>query len=332
MAKKKALILGISGQDGSYLAELLLQKEYEVYGTTRGSASVFGANLKHLKGKIKLIHTTYDVKSLVKILSRVRPHEVFNFAGQTYVSKSWSLLHETVQSSPVLVNNILEAILQVDKKIRFFQASSCEIFSQHSGLITEESPIAPGNPYGCGKAYTTHLVSCFRQQYGIYAVTGIFFNHDSPRRHEDFVARKIVKCAVAIKLGREQELVLGNTSVARDWSYAPDIVKAAAKMMRMKTPQDLVLASGRTHSVQEMVDTVFALLELDPGAHVRIDRTLFRTSEAPAIYASSKKAKALLRWQPKTSFHDMLKHMVAYEIRLQTGAEVDFRNERPFAL
>lgn len=331
MAKKTALILGISGQDGSYLAEFLLQDGYKVFGTTRNSATVFGENLKHLKGKITLFHTAYDTASLVDILRKVRPQEVYNFAGQTYVTKSWDLLHDTVQSSPVLVSNILEAIVRVDTKIKFFQASSCEIFSQRSGIITEETPIAPGNPYGCGKAYAKHLVSCFRDRYGMYAVTGILFNHDSPRRHEDFVSRKIVKRAVAIKLGKGKELSLGNTSVLRDWSYAPDIVRAVARMMRMKAPQDLVLASGHTHSVQEMVDVVFELLELDSEVHIRTDRTLFRSSEPAAIYASSKRAKVALKWKPEVAFHDILKRMVAYEMRLQTGDEIDFRNERPFA-
>lgn len=331
MAKKTALILGISGQDGSYLAELLLQEGYAVYGTTRGSATVLGENLAHLKGKITLFHTAYDVASLIDILFQVRPSEVFNFAGQTYVTKSWELLHDTVQSSTVLVSNILEAIMHTDKNIKFFQASSCETFSQRSGLITEETPIAPANPYGCGKAFVTHLVSCFREHYGIYAVSGILFNHDSPRRHEDFVSRKIVKTAVAIRLGKEKELLLGNTAVARDWSYAPDTVRAIAAMMRMDTPRDLVLASGHTHSVQEIVDTVFGLLDLDPTAYVKTDPALFRSAESLATYASSDKAKAALKWNPHISFHSTLERMVDYEMRLQTGKEVDFRNEQPFA-
>jgi GDPmannose 4,6-dehydratase len=332
VANKTALITGISGQDGSYLAELLVLRGYEVFGLTRDPVARFGPNLAHLEGKIKLLHTAYDIASLIDILNGCKPEEVYNCAGQTFVGKSWEMLDETLQASGVLACNMLEAIIRVDKRIRFFQASSCEIFSlKCGGVYTEETPISPGNPYGCSKAYAHSMVACYRENYGIHAVNGILFHHESPRRHDSFVSRKVVKRAVAIKLGKEKALALGNMDVVRDWSFAPDVVVAIAEMVRMKEPQDLVICSGQAHALRELVEKVFALLGMEYTQYVRFDTSLRRVSDAAVIRGSNEKARKALGWAPKTTFHQMLEKMVDYEMRLQTGVEQNFSGERPFA-
>ena len=329
--RKTALITGISGQDGSYLAELLLQKGYEVIGITRDPAALFGLNLAHLEGKLKLLHSSYELISLIDLLTRVRPSEIYNCAGQTYVSKSWEMLDETFKASAILPCNLLEAIIRVDKGIRFFQASSCEVFALGTGIaFTEETQIAPANPYGCSKAFAQNMVACYRHNYGIYAVNGILFHHESPRRHENFVSRKVVKRAVSIKLGRDKELTLGNMDVARDWGYAPDVAIAIEKMMRMDSPQDLVICSGEAHPLRKLVQTVFELLDLDYTKYICTHESFVRASEPSIISGSNEKARNALDWQPRTSFRQMLEKMVDYEMRLQTGQEHDFGNERPF--
>jgi GDPmannose 4,6-dehydratase len=197
-------------------------------------------------------------------------------------------------------------------------------------VITEQTPLAPATPYGCAKAMAHSMVNCYRQNYGLYAVNGILFQHESPRRDENFASRKVVKRAVAIKLGRETELALGNLDVVRDWSFAPDVVTAIAKMIRLEKPENFVICSGETHSLQELIETVFELLGLDPRDHLRIDKSLFRAAEPPVVRGSNEKAKAVLDWRPRTSFRQMLEKMVAFEMALQTGAATTFADERPF--
>jgi GDPmannose 4,6-dehydratase len=331
IAKRTALITGISGQDGSYLAELLLRQGYRVYGLTRGPAAQAGPNLAHLEGRIAMFHSSYDRAELVDALQELRPSEVYNFAGQSLVGKSWDLLDDTIEGSGILPLSLLEAIVRVDRGIRFFQASSCEMFSlDWNTVIAETSPIAPGTPYGCAKAFAHNIVACYRNNYGLYAVSGIAFHHESPRRHESFVGRKVVKRAVEIKLGRDTELVLGNLDVVRDWGFAPDVVVAIHKMMQLEKPEDLVICSGETHSLRELVETIFGLLDLDPGDHLRIDNALFRTVDAPIMRGSNEKARSVLNWRPKTSFRQMLEKMVNYEMALQTGTVENFGEEKPF--
>jgi GDPmannose 4,6-dehydratase len=321
----------VSGQDGSYLAELMLLRGHEVYGTTRDPSLHLGPNLAHLDGKIRMIYTHYDLTSIMDILREVRPDEIYNFAGQTYVSKSWEMIGDTVSASAMLPCTILEAIVRVDKGIRFFQASSCEIYSMDWKVtINERTPIAPSNPYGCSKALAHNMVASYRHNYGLYAVSGILFHHESPRRHENFVSRKVIKAAVAIKLGRQKELVLGNVEVARDWAFAPDVVSAAEKMMQLEQPQDFVICSGETRQLRELVEESFALLDLDYRQYLRVDPALFRATEAPIIAGSNEKAREVLEWSPKTSFSGMMKKMVDYELRLRSGAEADFGSEKPF--
>jgi len=331
MIDRIALITGINGQDGSYLAELLLADGYQVYGTTRDPGARPGPNIAHIGRKVNLIYCSYELALLIDVLRQVKPDEVYNFAGQTYVAKSWDMFDDTMAGSAILPCNILEAIVRVDKDIRFFQASSCEMYSlDWENAVIEASCLAPGTPYGCAKAFAHNMVACYRYNRSIYAVSGILFHHESPRRDENFASRKIVKRAVAIKLGRESELTLGNIAVARDWGFAPDVVAAINMMMRRANPEDFVICSGETHSLQEVIDTVFALVGLDPRNHLRIDKSLFRAAEPPIIRGSSAKAKAVLGWQPRTSFPRMLEKMVAYEMALQTGASRNFADERPF--
>jgi len=332
MTDKTALITGISGQDGSYLAELLLGRGFEVYGVVRRPVTHHAINMTHLDDEIESIHSSFELASLFEILDDVRPQEIYNFAGQTYVGKSWEMLDETVKASAIIPCDLLEAIARIDRRIRFFQASSCEMFSASwQDVISETTPLAPATPYGCAKAMAHNMVACYRQKYGIYAVSGILFNHESPRRNDNFVSRKLVKQAVSIKLGREREIVLGNIEVVRDWSFAPDVVTAIDRSMRLDAPSDFVICSGETHSVREMLEVVFDILDLDLHDHLRIDKSLFRSGEAPVIRGSNEKARAMLGWQPKTLFRQMLQKMVAFEMALQTGTAKNFADERPFA-
>jgi len=331
MIAKRALITGITGQDGSYLAELLLSRGYEVIGTSRATAPVRALNIEHLCNCITLLPTGYDINSLTTLLKEVQPLEVYNLAGQTHVSRSWDMLEETFQASAVLPANLLEAIVRADRGIRFLQASSSEIFGlQQSGAFCEETPVTPANPYGCAKAFAHDMVRGYRQNYGLFAVNAILFNHESPRRAEGFASRKIVKTAVAIKLGKADNLTLGNLNVARDWTYAPDLVSAVADMLRLDVPQDLVIASGEAHGLTEMVEFVFSLLGLDYQNYLRTDKDLFRAAEPSLIQGDNRRARAVLGWRPRTSFRGMIEKMVDYEMRLQSGAENNFRNERPF--
>jgi GDPmannose 4,6-dehydratase len=332
MEQRTALITGINGQDGSYLAELLLSQGYKVYGLTRNPSAQAGVNLAHLGHRVALIYSSYDRADLIEALREVRPTEVYNLAGQTFVSKSWEMVDDTLDASGILPCHLLEAIVRVDRGIRFFQASSCEISAlDWKNVITEATPLAPSTPYGCAKGLAHNMVNCYRENYGLYAVNGVLFQHESPRRDENFASRKIVKRAVAIKLGRETELPLGNLDVERDWSFAPDVVSAIAKMMTLDTPQNLVICSGETHSLREMIETVFALLDLDPCKYLRIDKSLYRASEPPILRGSNAKALDQLGWQPKTSFRQIIEKMVAFEMALQTGAAKSFGDERPFA-
>lgn len=331
MAGKTALITGISGQDGSYLAELLLQKGYRVIGATRDPRLAPGPNLVHLSRQVEFRQTSYELESLTGLLRQIRPDEIYNFAGQTYVSKSWDIPRDTIDASAIIPCNLLQAILRSEIDAKFFQPSSCEIYTLNwEDVISEQSAVAPGNPYGCSKALAHHMVACYRQHYGLYAVSGILFHHESPRRNEAFASRKVVKGAIAIKLGRAQGLTLGNLDVSRDWGFAPDVMVAAAKMMQMSKPEDFVICTGETHSLRELVEAVFNLLGLDMDKYVRIDASLIRSAEPPIIRGSNENARRSLSWTPKTTFYDMLKKMVDYEMRLQSGAEQNFGNENPF--
>lgn len=318
MNKKTALITGINGQDGSYLAELLLKKDYRIIGLTRDPATKPTDNTKHIYKKIEMRYCTYDLHSVSEVIDSVQPDEVYNFAGQTYVGKSWEMLDETFQASGILPCYFLEAIARLNRKIKFFQASSSEIFYPAlKEKLTEKSILAPHNPYGCSKAFAHNMVKSYRQNYGLYAVNGILFNHESERRHENFLCKKIVRTAARIKLGIEDQLVIGNTQLIRDWGYAPDYMEAVHKMLHMSEPEDLIIASGVSHSIESIARQALELLDLDYDKYVRVDPTLFRPFEAPEICVDIENTKAKINWSPKTSFSQMFKIMVDHELALQ---------------
>jgi GDPmannose 4,6-dehydratase len=318
MKQKRALISGITGQDGSYLAEILLARGYHVMGLTRDVSRTFTSNIRHLHGKIELHYTPYSAHSIIETVRSLAPDEIYNLTGQTYVGKSWDLIQETVHTTGTIPIMFLEAILKVNRGIRFFQASSSEIFTPRSNeILTEDSEIDPSNPYGCSKAFAHQMVATFRKAHQMFLVNGILFNHESPRRFHDFLSKKVVCAAVAIKLGKQKELVLGNLNAARDWGFAGDYMEAAYLMMQMAEPRDLIIATGKHHTVEELVQVVFSELGMDWQKHVRIDPALFRPQETPLIYGSSAKLRELTGWQPKTSFEQTLKMMVSDELAVQ---------------
>jgi GDPmannose 4,6-dehydratase len=314
MPKRRALIAGITGQDGSYLAELLLEKGYEVSGLTRDPLARFTPNIAPLKGRVDLRYCAYTESAVIEAVQNVRPHEIYNFGAQVYVAKSWELIPETVHHTGVIPTYFLEAIIKADRKIKFFQASSSEIYTPKANeLLTEESPIDPSNPYGCSKAFAHQMVAMFRKQHKAHFVNGIFFNHESPRRNEDFLSRKLVRAAVAIQQGRQKELVLGNLKAARVWGYAPDFVDAAYRMMQLDEPRDLIICAEKLRTVEDMIAVVFAEVGLDWKDFVRVDPKLFRPFETPVVRGSHKKLTALTGWKPTTSFEAMLKLMIQHE-------------------
>lgn len=324
MAKKRALIAGITGQDGSYLAELLLEKGYQVIGLTRDISRRWSSNIEQLRARIELHYCAYTEHSITEAVQKHLPSEIYNLTGQTYVGKSWELIPETIQNTGVVPTYFLGAILEVDRAIRFFQASSSEIFSPNDGeILTESSPIAPTNPYGCSKAFAHQMVASFRRYHGIYAVNGILFNHESPRRNDDFLSKKVTRTAVAIKLGKESELVLGNLKAARDWGYARDYADAIYRMMHLQVPCDLIISTGKVHTVEDMAAAVFQELGMDWRKYVRCDPALLRAFETLCVYGSNRRIEELTGWAPKTSFNEMIKLMVADETqRQQRGRDV----------
>lgn len=317
MAQKRVLITGITGQDGSYLAEILVDKGYHVMGLTRDISRTFTRNIQHLKGKIELHYCSYAAYSIMEAVRELRPDEIYNLTGQTYVSKSWDLIPETVQNTGMIPIFFIEAIYKTNRAIKFFQASSAEIFTpKPNEILTEESQIEPSNPYGCSKVFAHQMLAMFRKSHGMFLVNGILFNHESSRRYHDFLSKKVVCAAVAIKLGKQKELVLGNLSTARDFGFAADYMEAAFLMMQMEKPCDLIISSGHAHSVEDLVRLIFEELDLDWKQCVRIDPALFRPLETPVIYGSNQKIRELTGWAPKTSFKQMLKNMVQDELQI----------------
>ncbi|MGZ3690857.1 MAG: GDP-mannose 4,6-dehydratase [Pseudobdellovibrio sp.] len=321
MTKKTALISGISGQDGSYLAELLVEKNYRVVGLTRKFSEEVPKSLAHIKNKIEVKYCNYTENSIMEILREINPDEIYNLAGQAYVGKSWDLVPDTVQINGLIPIYFVEAIYKINRKIKFFQASSSEVFSPAPDeVLTEKSPIKPSNPYGCSKAFAHQMVSLFRQAYGIYLVNGIFFNHESSRRSSEFLTKKVIASAVSIKLGKQSELALGNLGAKRDWGYAPDYMEAAHAMMNLEKPEDLIIASRNIRSVEDLVISVFKELNLDWKQFVKIDPKLFRPLETPTVQGSPDRIFQLTGWKPKVSFDEMIKLMVHDEMKAQTGS------------
>ena len=321
---KRALITGITGQDGSYLAELLLDKGYEVFGMVRRASSENVERIEHLAGRVNLVQgDLLDPASLLAVVEDTRPAELYNLAAQSFVPTSWNQPVLTAEFTAVGVTRMLEAIRRVDPGIRFYQASSSEMFGKVREIPqTELTPFHPRSPYGVAKAYGHFITVNYRESYDLFAVSGILFNHESPRRGLEFVTRKISDGVARIKLGLAEELVLGNLDAQRDWGFAGDYVRAMWLMLQTDEPRDYVVATGETHAVQEFVDIAFAHAGLDPSDHVRTDPQFLRPAEVDQLVGDPTKARTELGWEPEVSFRDLVEMMVDADVeRLARSAE-----------
>ncbi len=309
---KKVIITGITGQDGSYLAEFLLSKNYRVYGMVRRSSTENFERIEHIKDKIEFYHADLlDFSSLVEMIDEIRPDEVYNLAAQSFVPTSWKQPILTGEFTALGVTRILEAIKLIDKKIKFYQASSSEMFGKVLEIPQKETtPFYPRSPYGVSKVYGHFITVNYRESYDIFACSGILFNHESPRRGREFVTRKITEGVAKIKLGMTDKLYLGNLDAKRDWGYAGDYVKAMYLMLQQEKASDYVIATGETHSVKEFVQLAFERVSLDYKDFVVIDKTLFRPAEVDQLVGDYSKAKRILGWEPTVSFKELVNMMV----------------------
>lgn len=320
-----ALITGVSGQDGSYLAELLLEKGYDVVGMVRPSAKVDEPGTQAILDRITVVQgDMLDSNSLITILKDHRPSEVYNLAAQSYVQNSWNHALLTAETTALGVTRILEAIRLVDENIRFYQASSSEMFGKSKiAPQNEETPFHPLSPYAISKVYGHFTTINFRESYGMYTVSGILFNHESPRRNIKYVTRKISHGAVRIKLGLQDELRLGNLEARRDWGYAGDYVEAMWLMLQQDAPCDVVIGTGVTHSVRELCEAAFSYLDLDYCDYVVQDPRFFRPIEAELMVADISRAKSCLGWLPKVTFEELVHMMVDADMSLLNGSQPD---------
>lgn len=321
MSAKRALIVGIGGQDGSLLAELLLEKGYRVFGLVRGTRRY--ANLDPLEGRIDVLHADVcDTSSVVSVLEHCQPDEVYNLASISFSPASWNAPTVTSESDASGATALLESIRRVGTEIRFFQASSSEIFGTPSeSPQSETTPVAPLTPYGASKAYAHFMTRIYRHRYGLYAAAGILYNHESERRPLHFLARKVAHGAAAISLGLEHELSLGDLDARRDWGYARDYVCAMWLMLQRETAEDFVVATGVAHTVQELVACAFSHLDLDWREHVCVDPALKRGAEQlHDLVGDSSKARAELGWMPTISFDELVHLLVDAEVERLTAA------------
>jgi GDPmannose 4,6-dehydratase len=318
MSAPRALITGITGQDGSYLAEFLLDRGYEVYGMVRRSSTEKFDRIEHIRDRIVLEQgDLLDHRSLVDALRAARPHEVYNLAAMSYVAASWVQPTLTAEFSGVGVTRLLEAMREACPEARFYQASSSEMFGRVREVPqTELTPFYPRSPYGVAKAYGHFITVNYRESYLLHAVSGILFNHESPRRGLEFVTRKITWHAAAIKLGLASELRLGNLEAERDWGYAGDYVRAMWLMLQQDMAEDFVIATGVTHSVRECVEVAFDHVGLDLDSHVVIDPRLLRPAEVEHLIGDASKARRILGWEPKVDFESLIRMMVDADLAL----------------
>ncbi|HEY9524284.1 MAG TPA: GDP-mannose 4,6-dehydratase [Thermopolyspora sp.] len=324
---RRALITGITGQDGSYLAEYLLEQGYEVWGLVRGQANPRVSRVRRLLGDVRLVRgDLLDQGSLISAVEKVRPDEVYNLGAISFVPMSWEQAELTAEVTGMGVLRMLEAIRVCSGKgtasgqIRFYQASSSEMFGQvRETPQNERTPFHPRSPYGVAKAYGHFLTQNYRESYGMFAVSGILFNHESPRRGAEFVTRKVSLGVARIKLGLADKLRLGNLEARRDWGYAGDYVRAMHAMLRKDGPEDYVIGTGRIHSVRELVVAAFEAAGLDWERHVVTDETLHRPAEVDLLCADPKKARTQLGWEPTVTFEELVAMMVESDIRLLAG-------------
>ena len=318
MAKKRAVITGITGQDGSYLAEFLLEKDYEIFGLIRRSSTVNFERISHLQDKVELISgDLLDQKSLVTALQTSKPHEVYNLGAQSFVPASWEQPMLTGEITGLGVTRMLEAIRTTDEKIRFYQASTSELFGKTQETPqSETTPFYPRSPYGVSKLYAHWITINYRESFDMFACAGILFNHESPRRGLEFVTRKITHAVARIKHGMDEELRLGNLDARRDWGFAGDFVQAMWLMLQQDKPDDFVIATGETRTIREFCQVAFDRAGLDWEKYVVIDERFFRPAEVNILLGDAAKASETLGWKPETSFEKMVQLMVDHDLQM----------------
>ena len=322
---KRALITGITGQDGSYLTELLLEKGYEVWGIIRRSSSFNTDRIDHLYRdrhqrdvKLRLVYGDLnDASSVASVVEQVLPDEVYNLGAQSHVRVSFDVPEYTGEVSGLGAIRVLEALRRFKPDARYYQASSSELFGKvHETPQRETTPFHPRSPYAAAKAYAYYITQNYREAYDMFAVNGILFNHESPRRGETFVTRKITRAATRIKLGLQDQLYLGNLEARRDWGFAGDYVEAMYRMLQVDSPDDYVVATGETHSVRELLELVFATLELDWERYVVHDAKYDRPAEVDLLLGDPSRAREKLGWEPRVRFPDLVRMMVESDLRL----------------
>jgi GDPmannose 4,6-dehydratase len=326
---KKALVTGITGQDGSYLAELLLSKGYEVHGLVRRSSTFNTRRIDHLyvdpheAGARFFLHygDLSDSGQLSHLIYNVQPEEIYHLAAQSHVRVSFDMPEFTGDVTGLGVTRLLEAIRRSGIKTRFYQASSSELFGDSPPPQNERTPLRPRSPYAAAKLYGYWMVRNYREAYGLFAANGILFNHESPRRGETFVTRKITRAVARIKLGLQDKLYLGNLDAKRDWGYAPDFVEAMWLMLQQDSPEDFVIATGEAHSVREFLEEAFAHMNLSWRDHVEIDPRYFRPTEVDFLLGDAGKAKRILGWQPRVSFKELVRIMVDADLQALTDMQ-----------
>ena len=327
---KKALITGITGQDGSYLTELLLGKGYHVWGLLRRSSSFHTGRIDHLykdphdKPALKLVYGDLtDGSNLSMVVNDVKPDEIYNLGAQSHVRVSFDMPIYTVDTDGLGTLRLLEAVRSMDKPARFYQASSSEMYGKVVETPqTEKTPFYPRSPYGCAKVYSFWQTVNYREAYDMFACNGILFNHESPRRGETFVTRKITRAATRIKLGLQDKLYLGNLDAKRDWGFAGDYVESMWLILQQERADDYVIATGKTYSVREFLDEVFGYLDLDWKKYVEIDPRYYRPTEVDLLLGDPSKAKKVLNWEPKVTFEELAKMMVDADMKLAENEKV----------
>ena len=323
IAKRRALITGITGMDGSHLADFLLDKGYEVFGIERRASSKNLVNIKHIAHRITFISGDLaDQTSLLRALHESNPDEVYNLASQSFVGASFQLPEQTSDINGIGVLRMLEAIREYGKPVKFYQASTSEMFGKvQESPQKETTPFHPRSPYGVAKVYGHWITKNYREAYGMFNVCGMLFNHESERRGHEFVTRKISDGVARIKLGMEEYITLGNLDTWRDWGYAPDYVEAMWLMLQQDTPDDYVIATGQSHSIRDFLDTAFNEVGIKNWQpYVKLDERFARPSEVDHLVGDISKAKQILGWEPKTSFKELVKKMTRYDLRLLRGA------------
>jgi len=318
MIEKQALITGVTGQDGSYLVELLLNKGYHVHGLIRRASTFNTGRLSHIyvdphesNGRLNLYYGDLsDSEQINNLIFSIQPDEVYNLAAQSHVRVSFDMPEYTSEITGLGTTRVLEAIRRSKLPIKFYQASSSEMFGSAAPPQNESTCFEPRSPYACAKLYSHHMVKNYRAGYDMFACNGILFNHESPRRGETFVTRKITRAIAAIMAKKQENLFLGNLSAKRDWGFAPEYVEGMWRILQASKPDDFVLGTGETHSVQEFVDEAFRYVGLDPQNHVVIDPKYFRPTEVEVLISDPSKARKVLDWEPKVTFQDLVRIMV----------------------